>query len=114
MAGNGFLWIGGAFVGAFLAIGLFGVLGFVFSRRIVQWLVARFTKRLMSNHYSVNIWEMVTALTRINPILAIENSLRAESGAIIERPFGSPRKFLHFDGLMFSPAQLATFPRDEE
>jgi glutamate synthase domain-containing protein 2 len=68
----------------------------------------------MSERYSSNLWEMVTAFTRINPTAVVENSLRAASGAIIERPFGSPRKFLHFDGLIFSPAQLKTLPTDED
>jgi glutamate synthase domain-containing protein 2 len=83
----------------------------VFSRRIVKWLFARFVKRLMSEEYHDNIWEMVTAVTRINPILIIENSLRSNSGKIIQRPFGSPRKFLNFDGLVFLAAQLHKLPK---
>nr|WP_249730457.1 FMN-binding glutamate synthase family protein [Paenibacillus sp. J2TS4] len=81
---------------------------------ITQSLLALFMKRLMSERYPANIWEMVTALTRTSPIKVIENSLRAASGAIIERPFGSPRKFLNFDGLTFVPAQLAVLPAHEE
>lgn len=114
MDGNWFLWTLSTFIGALLALMVIGLLVFIFFRRGVQWLLTRFMKRLMQDRYAGNIWEMVTALTRINPILVMENTLRAEAGGVIERPFGSPRKFLHFDGLMFSPAQLATFPRDEE
>ncbi len=114
MIGNWLLWLSSAFVGALLALVVIGLLGMASFRKLVQWLLARFMKRLMSDFYAVNIWEMVTALTRTDPITTIENSLRAQSGAVIERPFGSPRKTLHFDGLVFSPAQLATFPRDEE
>lgn len=61
-----------------------------------------------------NIWEMVSAITRTPPTAVVENSLRAASGKVIERPFGSPRKFLHFDGLIFSPAQLSVLPANEE
>lgn len=114
MDGNWLVWVSVSLVGALLALFIVGLLGIVFFRGITQRLLARFMKRLMSERYAGNIWEMVTAVTRVNPILVMENSLRAESGAVIERPFGSPRKFLHFDGLMFSPAQLAAFPRDEE
>src|SRR5690606_42010883 len=114
MIGNWLLWLSSAFVGALLALVVIGLLGMASFRKLVQWLLARFMKRLMSDFYAVNIWEMVTALTRTDPITTIENSLRAQSGAVIERPFGSPRKILGFDGLVFSPAQLATFPRDEE
>ena len=114
MDGNWFLWTLSTFIGALLALMVIGLLVFIFFRRGVQWLLTRFMKRLMQDRYAGNIWEMVTALTRINPILVMENTLRAEAGEVIARPFGSPRKFLHCEGLIFSPAQLATFPRDEE
>ncbi|MFD0693323.1 FMN-binding glutamate synthase family protein [Paenibacillus sp. GCM10027628] len=103
----------GAFFGAFAAVLFAGLLFLMFARPLIQSIVGRFTKRLMSERYSSNIWEMVTALTRTSPIAVIENSLRAASGMIIERPFGSPRKFLNFDGLIFSPAQLAVLPAHE-
>ncbi|MCZ8512715.1 FMN-binding glutamate synthase family protein [Paenibacillus filicis] len=103
----------GVFFGAFAAVLFAGLLFLMFARPMIQWIVGRFTKRLMSDRYPTNIWEMVTALTRTSPITVIENSLRAASGMIIERPFGSPRKFLNFDGLIFSPAQLAVLPAHE-
>lgn len=84
------------------------------SRPLIKWSVGHFTKRLMTERYATNIWEIVTALTRVNPIKVVENSLRASAGSSIERPFGSPKKFLHFDGLIFSPAQLATLPSHED
>lgn len=104
----------GSFVGSLAAVVLSGMLALLCSRGIIKWIVGRFTKRLMSNPYESNIWEMVTAMTRINPITVVENSLRAASGAVIERPFGSPRKFLHFEGLVFSPAQLSTLPTEQD
>lgn len=99
----------GSFAGTFI-VGIFFLL---FTRPIVSWIVGRFTKRLMSDPYHENIWEMITALKRLNPIINIENSLRAETGKIISRPFGSTRKFLNFEGLVFSPAQLSVMPTDE-
>ncbi|MFE1625466.1 FMN-binding glutamate synthase family protein [Brevibacillus reuszeri] len=103
----------GSFMGALIAIVFSGVLILAFSRPLIQWIVGRFTKRLMNDRYPENIWEMVTALTRVPPKTVIENSLRASEGDVIERPFGSPRKFLNFDGLIFSPAQLAVLPAPE-
>ncbi|WP_430734278.1 FMN-binding glutamate synthase family protein [Fodinisporobacter ferrooxydans] len=85
----------------------------LFARPLIQWILGRWIRRLMSDRYPENIWEMVTAMTRTSPQMVVENSLRAQSGNIIERPFGSPRKFLNFDGLIFSPAQLATLPAQE-
>lgn len=101
------------FAGALAAVFCAFVLGVLFAKPLIQWVVARFTKRLMNDNYAENIWEVVTALTRTSPRIVVENSLRAAFGTVIERPFGSPRKFLNFNGLMFSPAQLATFPVPE-
>jgi glutamate synthase domain-containing protein 2 len=110
---NWMLFVAGSFTGAFFAILVAGGLAFLFARPFIKWLVGIFTKRLMSDRYSTNIWEVVTAVTRTGPGAVIENSLRAASGGIIERPFGSPRKFLNLDGLVFSPAQLAVMPAHE-
>lgn len=86
----------------------------LFARPMIKRFVAAFTNILMKDPYSENIWEMVTAMTRINPRMVIENSLRATNGGVIERPFGTPKKFLTFDGLIFSPAQLAKLPSHED
>ncbi|MFY0544623.1 FMN-binding glutamate synthase family protein [Brevibacillus sp. H7] len=106
-------FLAGSFTGAFLAMVCTLILMLLFARPFIKWMVGRFTKRLMSDRYAENIWEMVTAMTKISPRIVVENSLRASLGGVIERPFGSPRKFLHFDGLIFSPAQLATLPAAE-
>jgi methylamine---glutamate N-methyltransferase subunit C len=103
----------GSFAGALLAILCAGLIAIVFARPLMKWGIGRFTKRLMSDRYPENIWEMVSALTRTSPSIVVENSLRAATGGVIERPFGSPRKYLDFDGLVFSPAQLATLPAPE-
>jgi glutamate synthase domain-containing protein 2 len=108
-----FSFLAGSFAGALLAIMCTLLLVFLFARPLIQWLVGHFTKRLMADRYAENIWEMVTAMTKISPRIVIENSLRAATGQVIERPFGSPRKFLNFDSLIFSPAQLATLPAAE-
>lgn len=68
----------------------------------------------MNDRYAENLWEIVSAFTRMNPKLVVENSLRAATGGVIERPFGSPRKFVNFDGLIFSPAQLSKLPAKED
>jgi glutamate synthase domain-containing protein 2 len=102
-----FLWSFAGMLGALLVV-------LLFSRPILQWTVAKMITRLMSDRYPENILEMVTAFIRVNPIIVAENSLRAETGEVIKRPFGSPRKFLGFDGLVFSPAQLAVLPTSEK
>ncbi|GEB34956.1 FMN-binding glutamate synthase family protein [Brevibacillus parabrevis] len=104
----------GASMGAFLALVLLAMVAFACSRTVISWVVGRFTKRLMNDRYPENIWEIVSALTKISPAKVLENSLRASEGIAIERPFGSPRKFLNYDGLVFSPAQLAVLPAHED
>jgi len=103
-----------SFAGAVAAFLFTWIFMFKVSRPLIKWGIGRFTKQLMNERYASNIWEIVTALTRVSPIKTVENSLRASSGSIIERPFGSHKKYLHFDGLVFSPAQLATFPSHED
>ncbi|QBP42445.1 FMN-binding glutamate synthase family protein [Paenisporosarcina antarctica] len=89
------------------------VLVLVFVRPLIKWVFGYITKLIMTESYEENIWEVVTASRRFHPITNVENSLRAESGKTIERPFGTARKFLNFDGLIFTPAQLATLPTSE-
>lgn len=110
LIGSFLVSIAGTLLAFLLVIGML----VIFFKPITQRLLAMFMKKLMSERYPVNIWEMVNALTRTNPIKVMENSLRAASGAIIERPFGSPRKHLSFDGLIFTPAQLAVLPVHED
>ena len=43
----------------------------------------------------------------------VENSLRADSGKVLKRPLGSPKKFPHFDGIMFLPCQMARLPLED-
>ncbi len=85
----------------------------VLVRPLMKWVFGHVTKLIMTESYEENIWEAVTASRRFSPITNVENSLRSESGKTIERPFGTARKFMNFDGLIFSPAQLATLPTSE-
>ncbi|WP_134700928.1 FMN-binding glutamate synthase family protein [Ammoniphilus sp. YIM 78166] len=114
MKDNWVSFIIGSFSGALLAILFTGILSLLLIKPLTQMILGSIIKRIMKDRYPENIWEMVTAMTRTPPTSVVENSLRAASGRIIERPFGSPRKFLHFDGLIFSPAQLATLPAPED
>lgn len=106
------IWIG-AIIGTFLAIVLLATIAFCFSRGFVRWAVGHFVKIVMNDRYPENIGEIVSALTRVSPQKVLENSLRSAEGIAIDRPFGSPRKFLDYDSLLFSPAQLAVLPAPE-
>lgn len=85
----------------------------IFARPLIKWIFGRMLKRFMSNKYEDNLWELISAMTRVSPNTIMENSLRSTSGTTIHRPFGSPRNFHHFDGLIFSPAQLLKPPASD-
>ncbi len=65
---------------------------------------------LISDPYEENLLEMVSASYRVGIQNIWENNLRAESGQVIQRPLGSPRKFINFNGLSFSPVFLTRLP----
>lgn len=102
------IWIG-ATIGTFLAIVLLATVAFCFSRGFVRWAVGHFVKIVMNDRYPENIGEIVSALTRVSPQKVLENSLRSAEGIAIDRPFGSPRKFLDYDSLLFSPPNWRCF-----
>ncbi|MGG1661070.1 FMN-binding glutamate synthase family protein [Brevibacillus sp. NRS-1366] len=114
MDGKWISFVIGSFVGSVVAGVCLSLFVFLFFRPLSQAMLGRFMKRLMSDRYPENIFEMVSAMTKVSPRIVLENSLRATFGEAIERPFGSPRKFLNFDGLIFSPAQLAVMPAHED
>ncbi|MCR6546836.1 FMN-binding glutamate synthase family protein [Dehalobacterium formicoaceticum] len=70
----------------------------------------KFIKILTSDQYEENIWEMIPTIMRSNPLVVMETNLRAQSGTLINRPFGSPKKFPSLNSLMFNCAQLRDLP----
>lgn len=65
--------------------------------------------------YFRNILTLVSFFKRVDPQIMVENSLRANNGKIVKRPLGSPKKFPHFEGIVFLPCQMSRLPlRDPE
>ncbi len=75
-----------------------------------KWIATRF----MTEPYENNLWEVVSAGARTTPQVIVETNMRAENGKKILRPFGGPKKFPDFSGIMFDVAQLNTFPVSED
>jgi len=95
----------------------FALLGLVFFwlgkhyfRKIVQRLFSLVLGRLLKDEYSENLMELWSATQRTSVTNILEISQRAQFGKIIKRPLGSPRKFPHYDNLLFVPAQMARLP----
>jgi len=106
-------WRGVAW-GAGAATGL-GIVGAALgSRALVSRTAGNMSARLMGDgKYDENVAEMFTASTGRHPRVLLETFLRAERGKAISRPLYTTKKFLHFDDLMFVPAQLAKLPTGE-
>ncbi len=87
-----------------LLIFLFAIL---FLKPIMRIVIGKIidiaVKRLLSDKYTQNISELWSSIHRFSVLNLIETGLRAENGKIIARPLGSPKRYLGFDNLMFSP-----------
>lgn len=80
------------------------------SRTIFKKAFGSAVSELMTNKYHKNLWELVSAATKVGPQTIVETSMRAEYGVSPNRPLGTPRKLPNFDNLMFNFAQLNEFP----
>ncbi|SFL96331.1 FMN-binding glutamate synthase family protein [Pelosinus propionicus] len=75
-------------------------------RYIIKVITNDAVKRLLTDDYTQNVAETLSSLKRFSVINFIEMSLRAQSGKVLTRPLGSPKHFLGYDQLMFSPRQM--------
>ncbi|MDD4600804.1 hypothetical protein SDC9_03869 [bioreactor metagenome] len=75
-------------------------------RYVINRITDDATSKLLSDVYDQNLAELLPSLKRFSVLNLLELSLRAESGKIIARPLGSPKHYLGYDNLMFSPRQM--------
>ncbi len=96
-----------------LIAGLTGT-GLLLGSRFLMGQLAKWVgKILMTDVYDKNLLELVSASRRVGIQNVWETNLRAEQGKVINRPFGSPKKFIDFSGLSFSPVYLKSMPTPE-
>ncbi|MGI6330804.1 MAG: FMN-binding glutamate synthase family protein [Zhaonellaceae bacterium] len=94
-----------------LATALLGAAGLKkLARKTVKEISTSSIKTIMTDMYDENLWEFVSASTRVGLQNIVETNLRSEQGKVIERPLGSPRKFPSINSLTFNFAQLKSFP----
>ncbi|MEW6623262.1 MAG: FMN-binding glutamate synthase family protein [Bacillota bacterium] len=84
-----------------------------FGRYVIKRSVNNVARTLLTEPYDRNLMEFASAAARVGMQNIVENSLRAEKGKVIHRPLGSPRKFIHFEDLVFNVAQLQRMPTEE-
>ncbi len=87
-----------------------GLMAILLWRRLVNLMVDKAIRRMMSEPYTANLVELMAGFGH-NPIRpTMENELRAHSGTVLHRPMGTARRPRTFHGLMFNPAQLQRSP----
>lgn len=79
-------------------------------RSLVNRITDKYTDTIMTDEYGENMWEFVSASKRIGLQNIVELNLRAESGNIVERPLGTPKKYPSVQSLLFPFAQIAVMP----
>lgn len=70
-------------------------------------------RKIMTEPYENNLWELFPSVARYGPNNVVETSLRAQEGQAISRPFGGPRQAADLSGLVFDAAQLRRQPTPE-
>lgn len=98
-------------LGIGIAAAALGGLGLKYlGRKTIEKFSRSAIHTIMTDLYNENIWEFISATTRVGPQTIVEANMRAEEGKVVNRPLGSPRKFPSLDSLMFTFAQLAKLP----
>jgi glutamate synthase domain-containing protein 2 len=81
-----------------------------------RWIMKRIVKQagkiIFTDSYQENLIEIIPGFRHMGVQNALENNLRAETGDILHRPFGSSKKWPHFDQITFIPVQTSPFPID--
>ena len=86
-------------------------------RWIMKLIVKKAGKIILTDSYQENIMELMPGLRHMGIQNMLENSLRAQTGTVIQRPLvSSAKKWPHLDSITFIPAQVSPFPieSDEE
>ena len=93
-------------------LSLFMLIGW---RWIMKLIVKKAGKIMLTDSYQENIMELMPGLRHMGIQNMLENSLRAETGTVLQRPLtGSSKKWPHLDPITLIPAQVSPFPIDGE
>ena len=84
-------------------------------RWMMKLIVKKAGKIMLTDSYQENIMELMPGFRHMGIQNMLENSLRAETGTVLQRPLtGSSKKWPHLDPITFIPAQTSPFPVDGE
>lgn len=109
---NIFIYAAFAMLSIIFVLSLFLLIGW---RWIIKLMVKKYGKIILTDSYQENIIELMPSLRHMGLQNMLENSLRAETGNVLQRPLaGSSKKWPHLDPITFIPAQTTPFPIDSE
>lgn len=109
---NYLLYITFAMVATLFVLSLFMLISW---RWLIKQIVKKVGKIILTDSYQENIMELMPGLRHMGVQNMLENSLRAESGVVLNRPLaGSAKKWPHLDPITFIPTQTTPFPIDGE
>lgn len=95
-------------VNLILVFAIFSLL-YLFRKQIIKAMINPIVKIIMEDKYDENLWEVISGIKRMSSQTVIENTLRAQSGKVIKRPFGTTKKVPNFESLVFDSAQIHDF-----
>ncbi|MBA4495761.1 FMN-binding glutamate synthase family protein [Paenactinomyces guangxiensis] len=84
-----------------------------FARSVINEVVDEAIERLIKDQYIENLFEMVPATKKVNPIYLMELVMRSQLGAPAARPLGSHIHFSPWEKILFNPVHLFRFPTQE-
>lgn len=99
----------------YLTFSMFIIFFILFMVSLISWrwifkkIVQKMGKIILTDSYQENIMELMPGLRHMGIQNMLENSLRAETGNVLQRPLGSSKKWPHLDPITFIPAQTTPF-----
>lgn len=82
-------------------------------RGVINEVADDAVRTMARDQYTENIFEMVPAAKKVNPIYLTEIMMRAKKGTPVPRPLGSHIRFSDWEKLLFNPVHLFRFPTPE-
>lgn len=71
-------------------------------------------RTMVRDQYTENLFEMIPAAKKVNPINLAEIAMRAAQGTPVPRPLGSHLRLSPWEKLLFNPVHLFRFPTPED
>ncbi len=101
--------------GKIIGLSALGAAGaYILGRFVFKQFVAQSASKILAEPYDKNIFATYIMSCRINPIIMVDTSLRAETGQPVMRPTGTPFPMPGFSGMRFNSAQLYRFPTPQD